>query len=45
MSNATQELPDDLASALALLDQERTRHVAGEAEVATAKGDADKNLD
>ena len=40
MSNATEELPDDLASALALLAQERARRVAAEAEVATAKAEA-----
>ncbi len=40
MSDATEELPDDLASALALLAQERARRVAAEAEVATAKAEA-----
>ncbi|WP_397508587.1 IS66 family transposase (plasmid) [Rhizobium johnstonii] len=40
MSNATEELPDDLASALALLAQERARRVAAEAEAATAKAEA-----
>ncbi|WLS00911.1 IS66 family transposase [Shinella sumterensis] len=40
MSNATEELPDNLASALALLAQERARRVAAEAEAATAKAEA-----
>ncbi|ANM13624.1 UNVERIFIED_ORG: transposase [Rhizobium aethiopicum] len=40
MSNATEELPDDLASALALLAQERARRVAAEAEAAVAKTEA-----
>ncbi|MCO5148372.1 MULTISPECIES: IS66 family transposase [unclassified Shinella] len=40
MSDATEELPDDLASALALLAQERARRVAAEAEAATAKAEA-----
>jgi transposase len=40
MSNATEELPDDLASALALLAQERARRVAAETEAATAKAEA-----
>ncbi len=40
MSNATEELPDDLASVLALLAQERARRVAAEAEAATAKAEA-----
>lgn len=40
MSNATEELPDDLASALALLAQERARRVAAEAESTTAKAEA-----
>ncbi|KAB2657540.1 IS66 family transposase [Brucella tritici] len=40
MSNATEELPDDLASALALLAQERVRRIAAEAEAATAKAEA-----
>lgn len=40
MSNATEELPDDLASALALLGQERARRIAAEAEAATAKAEA-----
>ena len=39
MSDATEELPDDLASALALLAQERARRVAAEAEAATAKAE------
>ncbi len=40
MSNATEELPDDLASALALLAQERARRITAEAEAATAKAEA-----
>lgn len=40
MSDATEELSDDLASALALLAQERARRVAAEAEAATAKAEA-----
>ncbi|OLP62779.1 IS66 family transposase, partial [Xaviernesmea oryzae] len=40
MSNATEGLPDDLASALATLAQERARRVAAEAEAATAKAEA-----
>ncbi|MGN7734644.1 IS66 family transposase [Ensifer sp. 22564] len=40
MSNVTEELPDDLASAGALLAQERARRVAAEAEAATAKAEA-----
>ena len=40
MKNATEELPDDLASALALLAEERARRVAAEAEAATAKAEA-----
>ena len=40
MSNAIEELPDDLASALALLAQERARRVAAEAEASTAKAEA-----
>ncbi len=40
MSNTTEELPDDLASALALLAQERARRVTAEAEAATAKAEA-----
>ncbi len=40
MRNATEELPDDLASALALLAQERARRVAAEAEAANAKAEA-----
>lgn len=40
MSNATEELPDDLPSALALLAKERARRVAAEAEAATAKAEA-----
>nr|WP_245303066.1 IS66 family transposase [Rhizobium esperanzae] len=40
MSDATDELPDDLASALALLAEERARRIAAEAEAATAKAQA-----
>jgi transposase len=40
MSNATEELPDDLASALALLAQERARRAAAEADAANAKAEA-----
>lgn len=40
MSNATEELPDDLASALALLVQERARRIIAEAEAVTAKAEA-----
>ncbi len=40
MSDVTEELPDDLASALALLALERARRVAAEAEAATAKAEA-----
>jgi len=40
MSDATEELPDDLAIALALLAQERVRRIAAEAEAATAKAEA-----
>jgi len=40
MSDATEELPGDVASALALLAQERARRVAAEAEAATAKAEA-----
>ena len=40
MSDATEELPDDLAIALALLAQERVRRIAAEAEAATAKSEA-----
>lgn len=40
MSDATEELPDDLASALALLAQERARRIAAETEAATAKAEA-----
>lgn len=39
MNNATEELPDDLARAPALLAQERARRVAAEAEAATAKAE------
>ena len=37
MSHASEQLPDDLASALALLAQERARRIAAEAEAASAK--------
>ncbi|MGZ2383856.1 transposase [Rhizobium brockwellii] len=40
MSDATDELSDDLASALALLAEERARRIAAEAEAATAKAQA-----
>ncbi len=40
MNDTAEQLPDDLASALALLAQERARRVAAEAEVATAKAEA-----
>ncbi|MBA1344144.1 IS66 family transposase [Rhizobium sp. WYCCWR 11146] len=40
MSDATDELPDDLASALALLAEERARRITAEAEAATAKAQA-----
>ena len=37
MSPASEQLPDDLASALALLAQERARRIKAEAEAASAK--------
>jgi multidrug efflux pump subunit AcrA (membrane-fusion protein) len=40
MSDATEQLPEDLARALALLAQERGRRIAAEAEAATAKAEA-----
>ena len=40
MSHASEQLPDDLASALALLAQERARRIAVEADAATAKAEA-----
>ncbi|MBY5660437.1 IS66 family transposase [Rhizobium leguminosarum] len=40
MSDATDDLPDDLASALALLAEERARRITAEAEAATAKAQA-----
>lgn len=40
MSDATEQLPDDLVSALALLAQERDRRVAAEAEAAKAMAGA-----
>lgn len=40
MSDATDELPDDLASALALLAQERARRIKAVAEAASAKAQA-----
>ncbi len=40
MNTPVEQLPDDLASALALLAQERARRVAAEAEAATAKAEA-----
>lgn len=40
MSDATDELPDDLSSALALLAEERARRITAEAEAATAKAQA-----
>lgn len=40
MNTPVEQLPDDLASALALLAEERARRVAAEAEVATAKAEA-----
>jgi transposase len=40
MSDATEQLPEDLASALALLAQERARRITAEAEAATAKAEA-----
>ena len=40
MNNPAEQLPDDLASALALLAEERARRVAAEVEAATAKAEA-----
>lgn len=40
MNTPVEQLPDDLASALALLAEERARRVAAEAEAATAKAEA-----
>lgn len=40
MNSPVEQLPDDLASALALLAEERARRVAAEAEAATAKAEA-----
>lgn len=40
MSDAIEQLPDDLVSALALLAQERDRRVAAEAEAAKAMAGA-----
>ena len=40
MNTSVEQLPDDLASALALLAQERAWRVAAEAEAATAKAEA-----
>ena len=40
MSHASEQLPDDLDSALALLTQERARRIAAEADAATAKAEA-----
>jgi transposase len=40
MNAPAEQLPDDLASALALLAEERARRVAAEAEAATAKAEA-----
>jgi len=40
MNDAAQQLPDDLASALAALAEERSRRIAAEAEAATAKAEA-----
>ncbi|WP_245279856.1 IS66 family transposase [Rhizobium leguminosarum] len=40
MSDATDELPDDLASALALLAEERARRIVAEAEALAAKAQA-----
>lgn len=40
MNTPVEQLPDDLASALALLAEERARRVAAEAETATAKAEA-----
>ena len=40
MNDTAEQLPDDLASALALLAEERARRVAAEVEAATAKAEA-----
>ena len=40
MNNPAEQLPDDPASALAALAEERARRVAAEVEVATAKAEA-----
>lgn len=40
MNTSVEQLPDDLASALALLAEERARRVAAEVEAATAKAEA-----
>jgi hypothetical protein len=40
MSNAHEQLPDDLASALALLARERAGRIAVEAEAFTTKAEA-----
>lgn len=40
MNDAAEQLPDDLASALALLAEERARRITAEAEAATAKAEA-----
>jgi small-conductance mechanosensitive channel len=40
MNASVEQLPDDLASALALLAEERARRVAAEAQAATAKAEA-----
>lgn len=40
MSNAPEQLPNDLVSALALLAQERARRITAETEAATAKAEA-----
>src|SRR5690606_1785402 len=40
MNNPAEQLPDDLASALALLAEERARRVAAEVEAATATAEA-----
>ena len=39
MNDTAEQLPDDLASALAALAEERTRRVAAEVEAATAKAE------
>ena len=40
MNNAAEQLPDDLASALAALAKERARRITAEADAATAKAEA-----